>query len=56
MKELSHNTIDVLKLNIEGAEVESLNYMIKNTKIRPKLICVKFELRREEVEKNLQMN
>lgn len=48
MKELSHNTIDVLKLNIEGAEVASLNYMIEKTKIRPKWICVKFELKRDK--------
>ena len=42
--ELGHKNIDFLKINIEGAEVESLSYMINNTSIRPKYISVVFEL------------
>jgi FkbM family methyltransferase len=47
MEKMLHKNIDILKLNIEGAEVASLDYMIEKTKIRPKWICVKFELRRD---------
>ncbi len=41
---LGHKNIDFLKMNIEGAEVESLIYMINKTHIRPKYISVVFEL------------
>ena len=44
LEELGHSQIDLLKLNIEGAEVKSLLHMMKNTEIRPRYIAVKFEL------------
>ena len=56
MKKLLHKNIDILKLNIEGAEVGSLDYMIEKTKIRPKWICVKFELRRDLASGNKPTN
>ncbi len=51
IEELGHMDIDLMKLNIEGAEVESLIYMLKNTKIRPKYISVKMELMRDKPNK-----
>jgi len=48
MKSLDHDRVDALKLNIEGAEVASLMYMMKETDVRPKLISVKFELVRDK--------
>ncbi len=48
MKSLGHQKIDVLKLNIEGAEVASLIYMLSNTNIRPIYIIVKFRLVRDQ--------
>jgi len=48
LKKLNHNTIDLLKLNIEGAEVVSLLHMLKETYIRPRIISVKFELSRDK--------
>ena len=48
MRVLNHDKIDVLKLNIEGAEVKSLIHMLENTQIRPKFICVKMELLRDK--------
>jgi hypothetical protein len=49
MNELGHTHIDVIKLNIEGAEVVSLIHMLKNTNIRPTYISVKFELIRDKL-------
>lgn len=48
MKTLGHDTVDLVKMNIEGAEVASLLYMLEKTEIRPKLISVKFELIRDK--------
>ena len=48
MKTLNHDHVDAIKLNIEGAEVASLLYMMKETKVRPTLISVKFELMRDK--------
>ena len=48
MKLLNHDKIDIIKLNIEGAEVVSLIHMLENTKIRPKYIAVGFELIRDK--------
>lgn len=43
MKELGHDHIDLLKLDIEGAEIEVLNQML-NDEIYPKYLCVEFDL------------
>lgn len=48
MKDLNHDKIDVMKLNIEGAEVKSLIHMLENTNVRPTYICVKMELLRDK--------
>lgn len=48
VKELGGIQPDLLKMNIEGAEVKSLIYMIESTEIRPKCICVMFELFRDK--------
>jgi len=48
METLNHDHIDAIKLNIEGAEVASLLHMMKETKVRPTLISVKFELTRDK--------
>jgi FkbM family methyltransferase len=48
MNELEHQEIDLLKLNIEGAEILSLQHMMNNTKIRPKCISVQMELYRDK--------
>lgn len=48
MKELGHWRVDVIKLNIEGAETKTLLHMLKNTDIRPTYISVKFELARDK--------
>lgn len=48
MKLLDHDKIDIIKLNIEGAEVVSLIHMFENTNIRPKYIAVGFELIRDK--------
>ena len=55
MSDLGHNHIDVLKLNIEGAEVKSLLHMLKNTNIRPTYISVKFELARDGLKNNFNL-
>ena len=39
MKELNHDSVDLLKMNIEGSENEVLLDMI-TTKIYPKIICI----------------
>lgn len=44
MKELGHETIDVLKLDIEGAEYEVLESLV-DSKIRPQQILVEFHHR-----------
>lgn len=43
MKKLNHSHIDLLKLDIEGAEIEVLNQML-NDNIFPKYLCVEFDL------------
>jgi FkbM family methyltransferase len=48
VQELGGIQPDLLKLNIEGAEVKSLIHMMQNTKVRPKCICVMFELFRDK--------
>ena len=51
-EDLDHRFIDVVKFNIEGAEVRALLHMLKNTTIRPTYISVKFELARDKKNKN----
>ena len=46
MKDLQHNTIDLLKLDIEGVECEVLIDLFENLKIFPKYVCVDFDARR----------
>jgi len=48
MKELNHNRIDVLKMDIEGSEYAILDYMIKNS-IYPKIILVEFHNSNNEI-------
>lgn len=48
--------IDLLKLNIEGAEIPSLLYMLESTNIKPTCICVKFELIRDKKTKENIIN
>lgn len=43
MQTYNHYKIDLLKLDIEGAEIVVLRDMIKN-KIFPKYLCVEFDL------------
>lgn len=43
MKQNNHNNIDLLKLDIEGAEINVLNNLL-NCKIYPKYILVEFDL------------
>jgi FkbM family methyltransferase len=43
MSEYNHNRIDLLKLDIEGAEVDVLEQML-NDQIYPKYLCVEFDL------------
>jgi len=43
MKTHNHSHIDLLKLDIQGAEVKVLNNMLDN-KIYPKYLCIEFDL------------
>ena len=54
----NHDYIDVIKMNIEGAEVRSLQYMLDNTDLKPKYISVKYELLRDKnnAQTQLMMN
>lgn len=42
MRDLGHHTIDLLKLDVEGAEYEVLNSMIED-QIAPMVLCVEFD-------------
>lgn len=42
IKKLNHNNIDLIKLDIEGAEYEVIKSMILH-KIYPKILCVEFD-------------
>jgi FkbM family methyltransferase len=44
MNKYNHNRIDLLKLDIEGAEINVLNNMIDD-KIFPKYLCIEFDLK-----------
>jgi hypothetical protein len=43
MRQFGHTHIDVLKLDIEGAEIEVLNHLLDSA-IFPTYICVEFDL------------
>ena len=43
MKIYNHNKIDLLKLDIEGSEIDVLNQMLDD-EIYPKYLCVEFDL------------
>ena len=43
MKENNHSKIDLLKLDIEGSEIEVLNNMLDD-KIFPTYLCIEFDL------------
>ena len=43
MKQNNHKHIDILKLDIEGAEITVLNHML-DCKIYPKVLCIEFDL------------
>ena len=51
MNENSHSKIDLLKLDIEGAEIEVLNNMLDD-KIYPKYLCIEFDLLIKRKDKN----
>lgn len=51
MKENNHNYIDLLKLDIEGAEIKVLNNMVKH-EIFPKYLLVEFDLYLKRKDKN----
>lgn len=44
MQENNHDNIDLLKLDIEGAEIKVLKAMLKE-EIFPKYLCVEFDLK-----------
>jgi len=43
MSDLNHTKIDLLKLDIEGSEIDVLNQMLDD-KIYPKYLCIEFDL------------
>ena len=51
MQKLNHNYIDLLKLDIEGAEINVLNQML-NDNIFPKYLCIEFDLFLKKKDKN----
>jgi FkbM family methyltransferase len=51
MRELGHTRIDLLKLDIEGAEYEVLDDMMNDSGVFPQVICVEFHRRKESAMK-----
>jgi FkbM family methyltransferase len=51
MQTLNHTNIDLLKLDIEGAEISVLNQML-NDNIFPKYLCIEFDLFLKKKDKN----
>lgn len=51
MNKLGHTTIDLLKLDIEGAEIVVLEKMLDD-KIYPKYLCIEFDLLRNNKDTN----
>jgi len=55
MTELGNDHIDVLKMDIEGAEIAVLNQMLED-KIFPKYLCIEFDLKLKNVDYNNETN
>ncbi len=51
MNKLNHNKIDLLKMDIEGAEIEVIKNMLEN-KIFPKYLLVEFDLKIKNKDNN----
>ena len=51
MKKNKHTKIDLLKLDIEGAEIKVLNQML-NDNIKPKYLCIEFDLKLKKKDKD----
>ena len=51
MNKFNHNRIDLLKLDIEGAEIVVLHDMLVN-EIYPKYLCIEFDLLLKKKDKN----
>jgi len=51
MKKQGHDKIDLLKLDIEGAEIKVLNNMLDD-KIYPRYLCIEFDLYLQKKDKN----
>ena len=51
MQKLNHTKIDLLKLDIEGAEINVLNKMLDDN-IFPKYLCIEFDLFLKKKDKN----
>ena len=52
---LGHDHIDVLKIDIEGSEIEVVNQMLED-KIFPKYVCIEFDLKLKNVDYNNETN
>lgn len=44
MRELDHSWVDMIKMDIEGAEIETIHTML-NHHIYPRVLCVEFDLK-----------
>lgn len=48
---LNHDHIDLLKIDIEGIELEIIDYLLNN-KIYPKVLCVDFDVLRKKIKRD----
>ena len=55
MEENKHTKIDLLKLDIEGAEIKVLEKMLED-KIYPKYLCIEFDLYLKQKDPNNETN
>lgn len=51
MKELGHTKIDLLKIDIEGAEYKVLASLIKD-KVKPGVLCIEYDESNRPLDKN----
>lgn len=51
MKNFGHEKIDLLKLDIEGAEIKVIHKML-NDNILPRILCIEFDLYIKKMDKN----